>query len=92
MRRFAGKDFDVTPKIIRSAHHDWGKFKIRDFLGWRVEDEGEVQLLVAWVGFEDERSTWENISQLIEDDVYRVRNYLADNAEGHPPLQEVYDR
>ena len=22
---------------------------------------------------------------------YRVRNYLAENAEGHPPLQEVYD-
>ena len=91
VKRFAGKDFHAPPRMVRSAHHDWGKFKIRDFLGWRVGDKGEVQLLVAWVGFEDARSTWEDISQLIEDDVYRVRNYLAEHAEGHPPLQEVYD-
>ena len=31
------------------------------------------------------------MSRLIEDAPYRVRNYLADNAEGHPPLQAVYD-
>ena len=46
---------------------------------------------VAWFGFEDDRSTWEPISQMIEDAVYKVRNYLAENAEGHPPLQAVYD-
>ena len=51
----------------------------------------QVQLLVAWHGFEDDRSTWEDISRLVEDDPYRVRNYLADNDEGHPPLQQVYD-
>ena len=90
-RRFTGKDFTLTPKLIRSAQNDLAKFKIRDFLGWRVSDQGNVQLLVAWHGFEDERSTWEDITQVIEDAPYRVRNYLADNAENHPPLQAVYD-
>ena len=52
---------------------------------------GTVQLLVSWHGFEECDNSWEDIANLIEDDVYRVRNYLAANAEGHPPLQEVYD-
>ena len=46
-RRFAGKDFAFTPTIIRSAQNDLTKFKIRDFLGWRVGEQGQVQLLVA---------------------------------------------
>ena len=46
---------------------------------------------MSWFGFEDHDNSWEDISQLIEDAPYRVRNYLADNAEGHPPLQDVYD-
>ena len=48
-------------------------------------------MLVSWHGFEECDNSWEDIANLIEDDVYRVRNYLAANAEGHPPLQEVYD-
>ena len=91
VRRFAGKEFHLTPDVIRSAQHDLGKFKIRDFAGWRVGDDGKVELLVQWHGFEDERSTWEPIDKMIEDAVYRVRNYLAEHAEGHSPLQQVYD-
>ena len=90
-RRFAGKEFTASPRLIRLAQHDLGKFRLRDFLAWRVGDTGKVQLLAAWHGFEDERSTWEPIEQLVEDAPYRVRNYLAAHAEGHPPLQQVYD-
>ena len=50
-----------------------------------------MQLLVSWFGFEDHDNSWEDISQLIEDAPYRVHNYLADNDEGHPLLQSVYD-
>ena len=91
VRRFSGPDLPKTPDLVRLAQHDLGKFKIREFQAWRVGDQGQVQLLVGWRGFEDSRSTWEDISQLIEDAPYRVRNYLAEHAEGHPPLQEVYD-
>ena len=90
-RRFAGKEYTATPAMIKSAQHDFAKFKIQDFVAWRVGPKGEVQLLVSWHGFEDHDNSWENISQLIEDAPYKVRNYLADNAEGHPPLQAVYD-
>ena len=91
VRRFAGKEYTATPALIKSAQHDFAKFKIEDFVAWRVGPKGEVQLLVSWFGFEDHDNSWEDISQLIEDAPYRVRNYLADNAEGHPPLQAVYD-
>ena len=89
-RRFAGKEHTVTPALIKSAHHDFTKFKIEDFVGAQT-GKGEMQLLASWFGFEDHDNSWEDISQLIEDAPYRVRNYLADNAEGHPPLQAVYD-
>ena len=52
---------------------------------------GTVQLRTVWHGFETHDDTWEDIAGLIEDAPHRVRNYLAENAEGHPPLQEVYD-
>ena len=91
VRRFSGKEFTASPRLVRLAQHDLGKFRLRDFLAWRVGEEGKVELLAAWHGFEDERSTWEPIGQLVEDAPYRVRNYLAAHAEGHPPLQQVYD-
>ena len=90
-RRFAGKEFHASPRMIKSAQHDMAKFKIRDFVAWRVGPKGQVQLLVAWYGFEDSDNTWEDIGRLLEDAPYRVRNYLAENAAGHPPLQKVYD-
>ena len=50
-----------------------------------------MQLLVSWYGFEEDDNTWEDIGQVIEDNPYRVRNFLRQNAAGHPPLQKIYD-
>ena len=77
--------------MVRSAQHDLALFKIREIQGWRVGDDDTVELLVGWWGFEDARSTWEPITRMVDDAPYRVRNFLADNAEAHPPLQKVYD-
>ena len=41
-RRFAGKEFTTSPRLIRSAQHDLGKFRLRDFLAWRVGEGGKV--------------------------------------------------
>ena len=89
--RFAGKDFFASPRMIKFAQHDTGKFKITDFVAWRVGTAGTVQFLVSWYGFEDGDDTWEDVATLLEDAPYRVRNYLTENAAGHPPLQKVYD-
>ena len=46
--RFAGKDFFVSPHMVKSAQHDTGKFKIEDFVTWRVGPAGTgVQLLIS---------------------------------------------
>ena len=47
LKRFAGKEFVRTPQLIKSAQHDFGKFKIDEFVGWRVGPAGAVQLLVS---------------------------------------------
>ena len=33
-KRFVGKEFFTSPHMIKSAQHDMGKFKIRDFVAW----------------------------------------------------------
>ena len=32
LKRFAGKEFVRTPQLIKSAQHDFGKFKIDEFV------------------------------------------------------------
>ena len=42
VKRFADKEFTVTPRMIKSAQHDLTKFKIRDFVVWRVGPKVQV--------------------------------------------------
>ena len=46
-RRFAGKEFTASPRLIRTAQHDLGKFRLRDFLAWRVGEDDKIELLAA---------------------------------------------
>ena len=46
-RRFAGKEFTASPRLIRTAQHDLGKFRLRDFLAWRVGEGSKIELLAA---------------------------------------------
>ena len=41
-KRFAGKEFTRTPQLVKSTQHDSEKFKITEFVGWRVGPAGTV--------------------------------------------------
>ena len=47
LKRFAGKEFTRTPQLLKSAQHDFAKFKIEEFVAWRIGPAGNVQLLVS---------------------------------------------
>ena len=36
LKRFAVKEFTITPQLVKSAQHDFVKFKIHEFVAWRV--------------------------------------------------------
>ena len=60
-KRFAGKEFHATSRMIKSAQHNLTKFKIQDFMAWRVGPNGTVQFLIVWCGFEACDNTWEDV-------------------------------
>ena len=47
VKRFADKDFTHTPQLLKSAQHDFTKFKIEKFVTWCVGPAVKVQLLVS---------------------------------------------
>ena len=50
-----------------SALHDLQRFKVEAFEDWGFDDDGNVQVLVRWRGFDESERTWEPMGQLHED-------------------------
>ena len=46
IKRFADSTFPVDEKLVRTAVNDCQKFEVDSFEGWRVDDDGGIQLQV----------------------------------------------
>ena len=55
----------VFTQIIKSAQHDAAQFEVERVLDVRVR-EGDVQLLIRWLGFNPEDDSWEPAGNLFE--------------------------
>ena len=86
MKRFAGPEFATTVELINSAQHDRQKFYIDDMRDWRQLEDGTIEILVKWRGFEE---TWEPAEELFKDVPEKVMKFLRENSSGNPPLQEL---
>ena len=80
MKRFAGADFNISERLVRTAINDCQKFDVEKFIGWRAGDDGEIQLRVRWEGFEPQDDTWQSLEGLFEDVPALVRQYLRNHA------------
>ena len=89
MKRFAGADFDITERLIRTAVNDCQKFDVQEFMEWRANDNGAIQLRVRWEGFEPQDDTWQDIEGLYEDVPALVRQYLRNHAGESEELDAV---
>ena len=63
--RFSGADLEKRVDLIKSAQHDAAQFEVERVLDVRVR-EGEVQLLIRWLGFNPEDDSWESADSLFE--------------------------
>ena len=86
MKMFGNITFDVTEKLVRTAVNDCQKFDVSNFQGWRLNDEGEVQLKVRWEGFQPQDDTWEDLQQLYGDVPVLVANYRTELADDNDRL------
>ena len=65
---------------MRTAVNDCQKFEVQQFMDWREDDDGNIELKVRWEGFEPRDDTWQGIDGLFEDVPVLVRKYLASQA------------
>ena len=80
MKRFAGPDFNISERLVRTAVNDCQKFDVQEFIGWRASDDGDIELRVRWEGFEEQDDTWQGLEGLFEDVPALVRQYLRSHA------------
>ena len=80
MKRFAGNGFDPDERLVRTAQNDCQVFQVDGIDGWRVSDEGDIELWVRWRGFQLQDRTCESIDELkLKMDVPSiVRKFLQD--------------
>ena len=77
MKRFVDKTFPVTEREAdTNGTNDCQNFDVDSFQGWRVDDDGDVQLKVRWHGFQPQDDTWEDLEQLHGDVPVIVTNCL----------------
>lgn len=67
IKKFAGPEFATTVALTNRAQHDRQKFYIDDMRDWRMLENGAIEILVKWRGFEE---TWEPALELC-----RTRTY-----------------
>ena len=57
----------MTEDIKNQAAYD-EKIFVQEFVDWREDNEGRLQLRVSWLGFTSSEDTWEPIERLHEDE------------------------
>ena len=77
LRRYADPSLNVTERLVKQAHYDEGEFVVEEIVGWKADDDQEVQLLIKWFGYGAEWATWEPIASLYKDIPVMTRNYVA---------------
>ena len=89
MKLFANGNFDVSEQLKRTAVNDCQKFDVHQFMGWRFDDDDNLQLQVRWEGFEPQDDTWEDIDRLHDDVPVLVLKYLNEHADDDDRIEEV---
>ena len=85
--RFAGADLEKTINLIEAAQHDALQYEVEEILETKVK-EGEVQLLVSWLGFTKEDDSWEPAVDMFDYVPKLVLAALCD-ADSDPVIEDL---
>ena len=78
MIRIAGPGLFVSQAVQNSALHDLQRFLVQSIDQWRLKNDGTVELLIRWQGYDESERTWEPLDQVYEDVEVITRNYVED--------------
>ena len=75
------------------AQNDYKQFEVDDFIAWRLDDHGVIELRVQWQGFpDDEDCSWEPIDSLLQDVPVKVQQFLQKHQREDKALQHAYNQ
>ena len=86
IKRFASHDVGKLQKLQEAAQHDAQEFEIESVQGWRLQD-GDIQIKIRWLGFEEPDDTWEPLMQIAESLPTTASDYLRAHQDEHPKLE-----
>ena len=91
LKRFAGPGFDMTDVVLRAAVNDLQQFEVETLVGWQLDDDRDVEILVRCRGFEPQVDTCEPLEALHNDVPTLVRNFLRSHQDEDPILAEAFE-
>ena len=90
MIRIAGPGLFVSQAAQNTALHDLQSFLVESIDQWRLKDDGTVELLIRWQGYDESERTWEPLAQVYEDVAVITQKYVHDT--DHPTLTAALDQ
>ena len=90
MIRIAGPGLFVSQAVQNTALHDLQRFLVQSIDDWRLKDDGTVELLIRWQGYDESERTWEPLAQVYEDVEVITQKYVQDT--DHPTLTAALDQ
>ena len=76
--------------VQNTALHDLQRFLVESIDQWRLKDDGTVELLIRWQGYDESERTWEPLAQVYEDVEVITQKYVQDT--DHPTLTTALDQ
>ena len=90
MIRIAGPGLFVSQAVQNTALHDLQRFLVESIDQWRLKDDGTVELLIRWQGYDESERTWEPLAQVYEDVEVMTQKYVDEI--DHPTLTQALDQ
>ena len=90
MIHIAGPGLFVSQAVQNSALHDLQRFLVQSIDQWRLKDDGTVELLIRWQGYDESERTWEPLAQVYEDVEVITTKYVEET--NHPTLTQALDQ
>ena len=82
MKFYAESSFAPNQEVLLQITHDSGTYEVEQITQHRFHNN-RWELLVSWLGFEEEETSWEPLMQLYQDIPTLIKQYLKESSDLH---------
>ena len=86
LKRYSDRLLNVTQRLVNQAHFDLEEFEVETIKDIRHRN-GEYELKIGWLGYEEYWDTWEPLIQMLADIPRIVHRFLGEHVARNPDLR-----